>query len=147
MSYYDWVKTFEMLKTSPMDEKIIDNLQNKKLGGNDYVFNRFVDHVIKTINARLNTSYYRCIDQILSSNSDIDSISIDLINLKKEKKFVLKIVNLPIFHEEVRDTFVRVINQNFDEIYTVLRKYIEYRDIDGEYISVFEKIMSSNMED
>ena len=135
-----------MLKTSPMDENLIKDLETKKLDGNDYVLSRFIDHVIKTVNARLNNCFYTCVDRILKSNNDINMISMDLINLKKEKNFVLKIVSLPIFEGELSNTFISVINSNFNEIYDILRKNIEYIDIDGECISTFEKIMSSNME-
>ena len=71
----------------------------------------------------------------------------DLINLKKEKNFVLKIVNLPIFKGKLQETFIRVIDKTFDDIYMLLRKNIEYIDTNGEYISTFEKIMLSNMEE
>lgn len=147
MSYYDWVKTFEMLKTSPMDDNIIKNLENKNLDGNAYVLEKFINHVINTINTRLNNSYFSCIDRILSSNIDIDTLSLDLINIKKEKKFVIKIVNLPIFAGELSDTFKNVINQRFEEIYNIIRKNIEYIDNDGSYSSTFNKIMSTSMEE
>lgn len=147
MSYYDWVKMFEILKTSPMDDSIIKKLEDKNLDGNDYVLEKLINHVINTINTRLNNRYFLWVDRILSSNIDIDTLSLDLINLKKEKKFVIKIVSLPIFIGELSDAFKNVINERFEDIYNIIRKNIEYIDKDGSYIDTFNKIMLTSMED
>ena len=147
MSYYDWVKTFEILKTSPMDENLIKNLEDKTLDGNDYVLDRFINHAITTINTRLNNSCFNCIDRIISSHIDINTLSIDLINIKKEKQYVLKIVNLPVFSKEVSDVFRKAIDETFNDIYNIVKRNVEYIDIDGKYISTFEKIMLSDMEE
>lgn len=146
MSYYDWVKNFNVLKTSPMDENIIKKLEDKIMYKNDYIINKFFGHVLDTINIRLNNICYRCIDQMLLNKTDVDTLSLDFINLKKEKNYVLKIANLPIFEQELKDILIDTINNRYTDICEVIRKNIVYIDYDGSYITAFEKIISSDME-
>ena len=146
MSYYEWVKNFNILKTSPMDENIIKSLENKTMYKNDYIVNKFFVHVLDTINIRLNNICYRCIDQILLNKTDVDTLSLDFINLKKEKKYVLKIANLPILEKEIQDILIETINNRYTDICEVIRRNIGYIDYDGSYITTFEKIISSDME-
>lgn len=146
MSYYDWVKNFNVLKTSPMDENLIKKLEDKTMYKNDYIINKFFGHVLDTINIRLNNICYRCIDQMLLNKTDVDILSLDFINLKKEKNYVLKIANLPIFEQELKDILIDTINNRYTDICEVIRKNIVYIDYDGSYIATFEKIISSDME-
>lgn len=147
MTYYEWVEYFNMLETAPMDEKLLDSLTNKKLYGNDYVIQCITAHVINTVKARLNNSYYTCLDNIYINRNDITALEIDLINFKKEKAFSKKIVNLSMFVPELKDEFINSINDIYNDMCNILRNNIEYIDPNGEFTSVFDKTISRNMEE
>ena len=147
MSYYEWVEAFSNLKTAPMDYDYLKKLETKKLYGSDYVLQRLVDHVIDTVNVRLNNSYEKCLRKVLIANVDINILSLELVNFKKEKFFVKAIVSLPIMNPRIRDTFLSTIDKKIDSMCNDLRKSLEYIDYDGEYISTFDKIMISDTEE
>lgn len=147
MSYFQWVEYFENLKTAPMDDELLKKIESKTLDGGEYVVSRFTHHIIDTVNTRINNSYNACVDRMYISNIDVNTLSMDLINLKKEKRFAKKIVNLPVFVDSLRQTFLNTIDNTFNDISLALRKNIEYIDVDGEYINTFEKIMLSSMEE
>lgn len=147
MTYYEWVEYFYMLQTSPMDYSLLEKIETKSLSGGEYVLSKLVNHVINTIKTRLTKSYSICLNTIYTNSRDINTISLDLINFKKEKTFIQKIVTLPIFDEELKNVFTNSINSLFNDMSSILKGSIKYVDNNGELTSVFEKIMLSNMEE
>ena len=147
MTYYEWVEYFNMLETAPMDEKLLDVLINKKIYDNEYVIQCITAHIIDAVRTRLNNSYYRCLDKLYINGNDITELEINLINFKKEKAFSTKIVNLSMFVPELKDEFINSINDIYNDMCNILRNNIEYIDQNGEFVSVFDKTMSRNMEE
>ena len=147
MTYFEWVEYFHMLQTSPMDYSLLERAENKKLLGGEYVLSKLVNHVINTIKVRITKIYSTFLNRIYKNNNDINTISLDLINFKKEKKFIEKIVNLSIFDEELKNIFINSINNLFNDMSNILKGSVTYVDNDGELTSVFEKIMLSSVEE
>lgn len=146
MSYYEWVQAIETLKDSPMDETQIKELENKKIEKNDYVLARLMMHIYITIEERLNHAGYLCLKSLLSK-TDINEIELDFINFKKEKKYILKLMNLQILSNTQKENIKKRVNIKFKEIYDFLKQKINNIDAHGMYINTFEKIMSSNTEE
>ena len=146
MSYYDWVKNIELLKNSPMDEAQIQKLANQKIEKNDYVIARLMIHIYDTIEERMNHAGYLCLKSLLSKN-DINEIELDFINFKKEKNYVLKLMNLEILSNSKKENIRKIINIKFKEVYNFLKQQIKNIDTTGMYISTLEKIIPSDMEE
>lgn len=147
MTYFEWVSTFEKLKTAPMDYSLLKQLEDKKINGGQYVLYSLVAHVSDTVNTRLNNRYMELFMKILNDSIDIDTLSLELINYKKEVKFLNKIIELPIIPNDSKEKFRTTLDTALDDIYNALKRNIEYIDVDGQYISTFEKIMNSDMEE
>lgn len=147
MTYFEWVEYFQKLKESPMDDSLLENVVGKKLDGGEYVLNRYIDHVIQVVNTRLNNSFNYCLDKMYTSDMDINMLSLNLINFKKEKVYLNKIVDLPVIGEEIKETFVNTIDNVFNDMCNILRRNIEYIDVNGECSSVFNKIMIGSVEE
>lgn len=146
MSYYDWVKNIELLKDSPMDEAQIQKLANQKIEKNDYVVARLMIHIYDTIEERMNHAGYLCLKSLLSKN-DINEIELDFINFKKEKNYVLKLMNLEILSNSQKENIRKIINIKFKEVYNFLKQQIKNIDTTGMYSSTLEKIIPSDMEE
>ena len=82
-----------------------------------------------------------------TSDMDINMLSLNLINFKKEKVYLNKIVDLPVIGEEIKETFVNTIDNVFNDMCNILRRNIEYIDVNGECSSVFNKIMIGSVEE
>lgn len=146
MTYYEWVDTLKKIKVSPMDYNILDGLKDKVLSGEQYVYNRFISHVINTVVDRLDLAYKNLLN-VITVDIDLDNLSLEIINYKKELKFIDKILDLPVIKKEDKVVMKTNIDKTISDIYDILRNNIEFIDIDGHYISVFEKIMNSDMEE
>ena len=147
MIYFDWVNTFEKLKSSPIDYDLLKELEDKKLDGDDYVLQHLISHIIDTVNTRLNTCFEKFLERIVIGNIDVNILSLELIQLKKEIKFNKKIVNLSIIPNDSRKQFMSTLDNAVNNIYDILRKNLKYVDDDGEFLSVFDQIMVSDVEE
>ena len=147
MIYFDWVNTFEKLKSSPIDYDLLKELEDKKLDGDDYVLQHLITHIIDTVNTRLNTCFEKFLERIVIGNIDVNILSLELIQLKKEIIFNKKIVNLSIIPNDSRERFITTLDNAVNNIYDILRKNLKYVDDDGEFLSVFDQIMVSDVEE
>ena len=146
MSYYEWVQNLQLLKTAPIDYDKINYLENQKINYNKYVMNRLTIHVIKTINTRLNNSLSNCIKE-MNSNIDINTLSMQFVNMKNEKEYVIKLANLSTFGSEEKNILNDFINQKFNYIIMFLTKRISLIDGTGEYMNSLKQILLNSVEE
>lgn len=146
MSYYDWVKIIKTLKDSPMDDSLIEKLKKQTIEKNKYMLARLIIHIYDTVDERLNRAGYKCLKELVTNKADINLMELDLINLKKEKKYVLDLINLSIFEVEQKELMKKRINLKYKEIVEFLENQIKNIDTDGTYMSVFEKNVSEEGE-
>lgn len=146
MTYFEWVNELRKIKSSPMDYDLLQGLNNKSLNGGEYIYNRFISHVINTLVDRLDKAYENLFNAIVSG-IDLDNLSLELIRYKKELKFIYTIVDLHVIKKEDKSVIITNMDKTIGDIYNILRSNIESIDVDGYYISTFEKIMNSDVEE
>lgn len=138
MTYFEWVDTFRILKDSPMDDKILDNLRNKKLDGGEYVLIRLARHISLTNKYRLENALYNLLNNIVKANLDLDVLSLELVGMKKEISFVRKIIDLPIVNlEDVKKLLIDNVNYSVEYIYNFLKDELSFID-DPKLYSLLE---------
>jgi hypothetical protein len=146
MTYFEWVSILQNIKSSPMDYDMLDKLYDGVLEGGEFVYSHFISHVINTVVDRLDNAYENLIGAI-NSDIDLETLSLEIIKYKKELKFIGNVLDMPVIREEDRIVMKTNIDKTISDIYENLRNNIEYIDIDGHYVSTFEKIMNSDVED
>lgn len=145
MTYYELVKNIKVLKDSPMDYNLIKKIDDDKTKYHKYVLTRLIAHIYDTVDERLNSVGYDCLKGFVNSKGDINEIELNFINLKKEKKYILKLSELKIFDIDTREKIKKRITNKFNEVYEYLKKQI--KNIDEVYLNRLEKIMQSDVEE
>lgn len=131
MTYYEWVEFLDSIKTSPRDNKIIEKLQGGTLALDGNVLYRFINHINDLIRYRLSTTLEKTLKNI-SSNSNINSFNLEIIDIKKELHFCLQITKIPFLPIENKQNFVTSINHFANEINDALLISIKDSDKTGE---------------
>lgn len=148
ITYFEWVDMIEKLKDAPMDDNLLKQLDDKKLDGTKYTLHKLVIHIFGTARTRINNGFQKFIDKLLVGQiSNIDILSLELVNLKKEFGFSRKIINLSIISDEEKKKCKENLDGFIKGICDMLEKVMVRADISGGYISVYNKIMVSDMEE
>lgn len=147
MTYFEWISILEKLKTSPMDYDLLNSLKDKKLNGDQYIHFHFLTHVFKTIINRLDLASENIMKLLYSREFTVDTFSLELIRYKKELKFIDEILNIPIITNEDKNSMMTNLENIINNIYDILERNVEKIDTDGHYVSAFNKIMNSSLEE
>ena len=83
MTYYEWINSFEILKSGPRDEVLLEKLYNSSIELDGNMLYRFIKHVNNLVRTRLKNALEGTLHKI-SSDNDVNSLSLEIINIKKE---------------------------------------------------------------
>ena len=79
--------------------------------------------------------------------NDLNSLSLEVINIKKEIAFAKKIINLPSIPEENKKKFKETLQRFADEINEALEKSLTGFDTTGEAIIMIKNSKINILED
>ena len=108
--YADWIKVFDVLKSGEDDETILPLIQEGEIVWQSGVAERFLRKLVDTINFRLN----KATDAFQRSHqTDENEIVQSLTQLRRELKFMLKVVDINIIPvKEKMELRNMIINQS-----------------------------------
>ena len=147
MTYFEWVEILENLKTSPRDDNLINNLYSQKIDLVGNILYRFIVHVNDTVRTRLKNSLDSILLKMNTIYNDINSLSLEVINIKKELMFCKKLMNLPVIPEENRNKFMETLQNFANEINEALEVSVTGLDTTGEAIMMIKNSKINVLED
>ena len=147
MTYFEWVEILENLKTSTRDDNLINNLYSQKIDLVGNILYRFIIHVNDTVRTRLKNSLDSILLKMNTIYNDINSLSLEVINIKKELMFCKKLMNLPVIPEENRNKFMETLQNFANEINEALEVSVTGLDTTGEAIMMIKNSKIKVLED
>ena len=147
MTYYEWISTFEELKTGPRNEELLNKLYDKNIELEGNILYRFIVHVNDLVRTRLKNSLEGILSKLKIIYHDSNAISLEIINIKKELAFAKKIINLPVIPKENQEKFSTTLQGFADEISEALETSIAGIDTTGEIILMIKNSKINVLED
>ncbi len=125
MTYYEWIEYFENLKKAPISDEPINLINNSNIDYQGNIKVRYLNHIVKVINFRLNDALDRFIAKSKTIKQDKDSIAIEVNDLKKEVIFSKKLASTKYFDENVKKDLINNINNFAEEMKKTVQKIYE----------------------
>ena len=122
MTYYEWIEYFENLKKAPISDEPINLINNSNIDYQGNIKVRYLNHIVKVINFRLNDALDRFIAKSKTIKQDKDSIAIEVNDLKKEVIFSKKLASTKYFDENVKKDLINNINNFAEEMKKTVQK-------------------------
>jgi hypothetical protein len=114
MTYYDWINYFYTLQKAPISDEPINRINSSNLEYKGNIKIRFLNHIVKLINIRLNNALDNFLDKRKTLVQDKNNLSIELNELKKEIVFAKKLATTKYFEEDIKNQLISNIS-NFGE--------------------------------
>lgn len=111
MTYYEWINYFDSLKTKPISDEPINLINNSNLEYKGNIKVRFLNHIVKLINYRLNNSLDNFLIKSRTIVQDKNSLTIELNDLKKEIVFAKKLASTKYFEENTKNQLLENIKK------------------------------------
>ena len=106
MTYYDWINYFYTLQKAPISDEPINRINSSNLEYKGNIKIRFLNHIVKLINIRLNNALDNFLDKRKTLVQDKNNLSIELNELKKEIVFAKKLATTKYFEEDIKNQLI-----------------------------------------
>jgi formylmethanofuran dehydrogenase subunit E-like metal-binding protein len=126
-SYYEWTKILEYIKDKPRNDLYIETLNKGTIDADKGLIIKLAGEVENLINYRTQKELNSFM-QYLRTSIDYNGLSLELIKLKKELVFDMKLSNIKVFNEEIRKKLSNNVQKQADAIQNVLIE--KTKDID-----------------
>ena len=138
ITYYEMVSFLEKLKDAPKDDNNIVFLQthNTYIPGN--VLYRFIDHISFLIRHRLTKSLDKFTYKLKTTKKDENLFSLEVIEIKKEITYCLKISNSITIPEENKNKLHETIQNYANEIEEILETSAINVDPTGKLLNIIK---------
>ena len=110
MTYYEWIDYFYSLQKAPISDEPINLINNSNLDYKGNIKVRFLNHIVKLINIRLNNALDNFLGKIKTLTQDKNNLTIELNDLKKEIVFAKKLASTKYFEEDIRNQLLNNIS-------------------------------------
>ena len=132
--YADWIKAFNILKSGEDDEAILPLMQEGEIVWQSGVAERFLRKLVDTVNFRLD----KAIDNFQKSHrSDENEIIQSLMQLRRELRFMLKVVDINAIPVKEKTELRNMIINQSNSIQESLEKSAE-SDRTGKLSSIIK---------
>jgi len=147
MTYFELISILENLKTGPRNEQELKRLYEVKIDLSENIIYRIINHINDLIITRIKNTFEGLLIKISTIYYDINALSMEIINIKKELSFAKKIVTMPIIPEENKEKFLKTLENFGDEITNTLISSVEGVDTTGEIITMIKNSRINILED
>lgn len=113
-TYAEWVEYFDLAKQGTHDEEVLKCIKNGSLTLNAGVGGRIATQMNEVIQLRLKKASDRFTRAMSVNKGDINIMTNSLLLLRKEFKFLIEFVQIPILPKEDVKKFVEVIKKQAD---------------------------------
>ena len=120
-TYSEWVEIFDILKSRSNDEIILNAMQEGSIRWQSGVAQRFAKRLTDVINYRMNSASDRFQKGIMRANGQERVIIQNILELRREMKFLVKVAGIPAIPEKDRECYCRLVLDQAD----IMQKSLE----------------------
>lgn len=144
--YAEWVECFDLAKEGTHDEEVLRCIKNGTLTLDAGVGGRVAKQMNEVIQLRLKKATDKFTRAMGLNNGDINMLTNSLLLIRKEFKFLIEFVQVPILLEEDVNKFVDAIKKQADLMQESLESTSK-SDRTGMLASVIRRNRINNLED
>ncbi len=136
-SYADWVKCFQMLIEGGNDAELLEVMAKGKVPWTKGVAERFVQRMTEAISHRLQLALNDFLKQLGRARGEENAIVQTILALRRSSQYLLQLVKLPVFPEEIRTNFIEEIEKNLKQVHDIMLDEVK-KDPSGRLIRVVQ---------
>ncbi|OPX43596.1 hypothetical protein CLHUN_25340 [Ruminiclostridium hungatei] len=146
-TYSEWLDCFDAVKEGTRDSEVIESVQKGSLVLSAGVAGRFATHLSDVIQFRIKKASDKFSRAMQTCGGDLNLLSTTLLALRKEFKFLIKFVQLPVLPKGDIDILVKAIKEQADQMQKSLEDTCAKNDRTGTLVSIIKRNKVNSLED
>ena len=134
MTYEEWLESIEEINKTSINMTVLEKMKNAELNMN--INEMLYPKLVSAIRNRFTNSINKIINSLDIVFSDKNYLDLELLNFKKELKFLDELTRLKQIPDEIKiDLFSTLVNES-NNVYNILEKEANKIDYTGVYGSI-----------
>ncbi len=134
MTYEEWLSSIEEINKTSINMTVLEKMKNAEINMN--INEMLYPKLVSAIRNRFTNSINKIINSLDIVFSDKNYLDLELLNFKKELKFLEELTRLKQIPDEIKiDLFSTLVNES-NNIYNILEKEANKIDYTGVYGSI-----------
>ena len=134
MTYEEWLSSIEEINKTSINMTVLEKMKNAEINMN--INEMLYPKLVSAIRNRFTNSINKIINSLDIVFSDKNYLDLELLNFKKELKFLDELTRLKQIPDEIKiDLFSTLVNES-NNIYNILEKEANKIDYTGVYGSI-----------
>lgn len=147
ITYYEMINYLEELKKSPKDDVKLLFLKEHNIDMPGNVMYRYIDNITDLIKTRLNNAIDNFILKLKNIKTDDNLFSLEIIELKKEISYDLKIVNSINIPIENKNKLKETIKNFANDTQEIIINNVRNIDNTGKLVNIIKSHNLTKLED
>lgn len=134
MTYEEWLSSIEEINKTSINMTVLEKMKNAEINMN--INEMLYPKLVSAIRNRFTNSINKIINSLDIVFSDKNYLDLELLNFKKELKFLDELTRLKQIPDEIKiDLFNTLVNES-NNVYNILEKEANKIDYTGVYGSI-----------
>lgn len=134
MTYEEWLSSIEEINKTSINMAVLEKMKNAEINMN--INEMLYPKLVSAIRNRFTNSINKIINSLDMVFSDKNYLDLELLNFKKELKFLDELTRLKQIPDEIKiDLFSTLVNES-NNVYNILEKEANKIDYTGVYGSI-----------
>lgn len=134
MTYEEWLESIEEINKTSINMTVLEKMKNAEINMN--INEMLYPKLVSAIRNRFTNSINKIINSLDIVFSDKNYLDLELLNFKKELKFLDELTRLKQIPDEIKiDLFNTLVNES-NNVYNILEKEANKIDYTGVYGSI-----------
>lgn len=134
MTYEEWLESIEEINKTSINMTVLEKMKNAEINMN--INEMLYPKLVSAIRNRFTNSINKIINSLDIVFSDKNYLDLELLNFKKELKFLDELTRLKQIPDEIKiDLFSTLVNES-NNVYNILEKEANKIDYTGVYGSI-----------
>jgi hypothetical protein len=136
-SYSDGVTCFEILSKADRDEELLAIAAKGTVPWTQGIAERFAKRLMNAISERLQKAISQFAKDLQRASGEEYAVVQAILSIRRQIRYLLQFVKLPVFPEEISKTFTEEIEKNAQNIQDQILQEVK-KDPDGRLIRVVQ---------
>ncbi len=146
-SYAEWTECLEIIKEGTKDSDVLECIRESKIELTAGVAGRFAAKLSETIQYRIKKAYERFQKTQQNSKGDINIFLNSLLLLRKEFKFLIKLVEIDGLSEAEKGLLVDALKTEANSLQNSMENDATKKDRTGTLTSLLKRNKVNNLEE
>ncbi len=146
-TYSEWMNCFDIAKEGTRDAEVLECVQKGVLVLSAGVAGRFATQLSDVVKFRIKKASDKFSRAMQICGGDLNLLSTALLSLRKEFKFLIKFVQLPVLPQNDIDILIKAIKEQADQMQKSLEETGSKNDRTGTLGSIIKRNRVNSLED